>query len=186
MNPAQNALYWREWHAVVAACKAAGRPTPERAELHSWADAPASSKVFSRDDLTRVLEVFRRVSQPASLGAQMQLLKQRRAGVERIKKCLAIYLQGKPGAQAWAADRYVGSILADRFGGKLMDALDATELEQLRNTLAGAVQRKRKAAGHSVHEMRMLAGVWCDCAKCRQSAQTSVTPAPSSPSGDHS
>lgn len=41
-------------------------------------------------------------------------------------------------------------------------------LEQLMMTLNARVNSKRKAAGHSGHEMKMLARVFCDCARCEK------------------
>jgi hypothetical protein len=41
-------------------------------------------------------------------------------------------------------------------------------LEQLMMTLNARVNTKRKAAGHSGHEMKLRAQVFCDCAKCEK------------------
>jgi hypothetical protein len=44
----------------------------------------------------------------------------------------------------------------------------ASTLEQLLMTINARLNTKRKAAGHSGHEMKLLAKVFCDCAKCEK------------------
>lgn len=43
-----------------------------------------------------------------------------------------------------------------------------SQLEQMRDTLAARLNTKRNAAGHTIHEMKVAAMVFCACAKCSQ------------------
>ena len=92
------------------------------------------------------------------------------------KKCLGLYHPNPDG--------YVQTIIYDKFGahgwGTTIEDLSDTpgplgadgkhrpsELEQLVMTLAGAIDKKRRAAGHTVHVMLTRAGVECWCAGCK-------------------
>lgn len=49
-----------------------------------------------------------------------------------------------------------------------MDDFDDAICKQIYMTLHARLNTKRAAAGHTIHEMRLAAGVPCDCAKCRK------------------
>ena len=95
-------------------------------------------------------------------------------------KCLAVYM-GHDGAQ-----KYLAEIIRDKFrhASRVMpltiEQLDAapvirrnkagelyespSQLDQVLMKLASAIQSRRKAAGDSTHDMKLKAGVECDCA----------------------
>ncbi len=50
-----------------------------------------------------------------------------------------------------------------------------SQLEQLRFTLQARLNSKRKEAGHTIHDMKIKAGVTCTCAPCTR-ARAGVTP----------
>ena len=179
MTPRQRALYFREWSRVRAACKAAALPMPDRHELHRRAlGQDKSSKDFNNDDLDAVLGVFRAISQPASLGSQLRQQRQPRArqemSIEQILRCLALYVDD--------VDAYVASLCLARFHTidwrELSDVkrphktnphAASSPLDQFRWTLSGRLNGAdgfRAQAGHSLHEMKTLAGVPCTCKAC--------------------
>ena len=107
--------------------------------------------------------------------------------------CLALYVD------AWD---YVSKVATDKFRWRTRDAMhrpitldDLTEdpivrevrgelkeipsqLEQLKFTLSARLNGKaglRNKAGHSVHQMRTLAGLECRCAVCRKSLLRTVS-----------
>lgn len=182
MTTKQTQLYWREWAAVRRADPQADR----RALTVRALGVAKSSKEFTNADLDRVLAAFRAVSRPADVDGQLRQQAQARQRKEHriweIMRCLALYHPDPAG--------YVATVLADRQGvpvdGSLTleDVSDAptvrtrrdgvpyagpSELEQVLMTLWARVQPMRRKALHTLHQMRMAAGVPCDCAKiCRQ------------------
>lgn len=44
----------------------------------------------------------------------------------------------------------------------------ASTLEQLLMTLNARLHSKRRAAGHTIHDMKLAAKVFCDCARCKK------------------
>lgn len=97
-------------------------------------------------------------------------------------KCLALYRDD--------ADAFLAEIIKDKFrhGERvhpmtIEDLTDqptirrdgqpgSSQLDQVLMRLAGAIQPLRKAAGDTLHEMKLRAGVPCDCARCRRQPQT--------------
>lgn len=59
-----------------------------------------------------------------------------------------------------------------------------SQLEQLQFTLAARLNEKRKAAGDSIHDMKLKAHLPCACAKCCHSKTAIVPPLPK-PEPDH-
>jgi hypothetical protein len=99
--------------------------------------------------------------------------------IAQLQKCLALYIE-RP-------DAYLRPILAAKFKGRtsiddlsavpvLKDAVGRgsrrahvgpSELARALMALRTVVQQKRNAAGHSVHEMNLLAGIPCPCKQCQ-------------------
>jgi len=103
----------------------------------------------------------------------------------RLIPCLRLYVDD--------AEGYLAAILRDKFAWRptstgyalpvMLDELtddpvirqdrtgnlreSPSQLAQLMMTLTGAIQRHRKQAGHTVHDMSISAGLPCDCADCR-------------------
>jgi hypothetical protein len=132
MSPAQTKLYWREWAAV--------RRVDPKADRHALTvkalGRMKSSKEFGNADLDKVLGVFRAISKPSSVNAQMRQLNQPRTRL--LKKitaeqlpCLAVVLRegvgvtAKPLASRLSiplseadhaqAEKYLVELLRDRF-----------------------------------------------------------------------
>jgi hypothetical protein len=138
MTGKQNALYWREWGAVVRYCKANGLPAPDRHALHAAAlGVEKSHLAFTNEDFDQVLGQFRSYSRPADLAGQLRQLNQPRIRLKYAVNALA------PSVEYWA------KIARDRFGTDDLDALSIEQLTQLRNTLAarGRDHRRRDRAG---------------------------------------
>jgi len=190
MTPPQTLLYWREWAAVRRA-----KPDADRDHLTITAlGSRKSSKAFNNSDLDRVLAVFRSISQPGNLNSQMRQIAQPRERllytIAEHSKCLRLYVEDVEG--------YTGLILSERFGVRSVD--DLSDHPDMRRTPSGMVEQNspllrycmtlnarlqvwRKKAAHTLHQMRTLADVSCDCAVCRRASD----PVPSlQPAGDDS
>lgn len=107
MTPRQTQLYFREWAAVRKA-----KPDADRHALHIEAlGRDKSSKKFSNSDFDRVLKVFRAISQPDNLNAQLRQDLQSRHRLEYVLsrhiQCLGIYVEDVPG--------YVAQVIHDKF-----------------------------------------------------------------------
>ena len=117
MTPKQNNLYWREWAAVHRA-----RPSVQRHELHVQAlGVDKSMTNLTNSDFDAVLGVFRAISRPADLDAQLRQLQQR-----RTRTLHSIRRHDAP---------LVASIALDRFGKTDLDLLTDEQLHQLATTL---------------------------------------------------
>lgn len=91
--------------------------------------------------------------------------------IDELLRCLALYIE--------RVDAYLRPILAAKFKGRTsIDDLSAlpvlkdkgvgpSELMRCLMTLRQIVNQKRNAAGHSVHEMNLLAAVPCHCKQCQ-------------------
>jgi hypothetical protein len=192
MTTKQTQLYWREWAAVRRA-----DPRADRLELTIRALGKArSSKEFTNAEFDRVLAAFRAVSRPADVDGQLdqqeQPRKRKEHRIAEIMACLALYHPDPAG--------YVATVLAGRstvpVAGTLgLDDLSdvptvrtrrdwteypgPSELEQVLMTLWSRVQPMRRRALHSLHDMRIAAGVPCDCAKiCRKTTPVVVVGEP--------
>ncbi len=178
MTGKQEALYWREWGAVSRAAKAQGLAAPDRHELHAQALGVATGGHWSHKDFTNgqfdlVLGVFRAFSRPSSVDAQLRQIQQpetRKMGrLEELRRCLALYVGD--------AETYVAAVCNDKFGTPFVEDLGVTrpapgrpsQREGLLMTLAARLDGRtgfRKRAGHSVHDMRIKAGLQCSCRIC--------------------
>lgn len=181
MTKAQDRLYWREWGAVRRA-----RPEADRHALHAQAlGYQRSHTAFSNREFDLVLGAFRAVSRPASVGTQIRQQRQPRTRAEHrlseIQACLGLYVEDVAG--------YVAKVAADKFGVPVNGAFDLEDLDwrprvrrnwqtkeleegasqgsQLLMTLWARLQPMRQQAGHSLHDMRTLAGVPCACLRCK-------------------
>ena len=135
MTSAQNALYFREWGRVRAACKQEGFPIPDRHDLHVKALGLDKSHLdFTNEDLDQVLAEFRTISQPDNLAAQL-----RQQDMPRRRLLYSI--------RRLAPEPYWRSIAQDKFGTADETRLDLEQLRQLLITLAArARSRQRRAA----------------------------------------
>jgi len=191
MSPKQTQLYWREWACVVRARRARGEDASDavRKELHKRAlGKEKSSKELNNRDFDAVLGVFRAESQSANVAAQVRQIRQPRARllgkVAELVACLELYHPD--------ADGYVREIIRDKFcGGSVLKVEKVTDLSseprmmwdrrtgkdeerpsqllQLVMTLERAVNGRagyRAGACDSVHDMKMKAGLKCDCMIC--------------------
>lgn len=130
MTPAQNQLYWREWSAVVKACKSHGWPVPDRHELHAQALGRDKSHLhFTNQDFDLVLAEFRAISQPANLQAQLHALDQ-----PRLRLLYAI--------RRLAPAPYSAAIARAKFGQPDPDQLTLGQLAQLHLTLISRARAK--------------------------------------------
>ena len=135
MTPGQNALYFREWGRVRAACKQQGFPIPDRHDLHVKALGLDKSHLdFTNEDLDQVLAEFRAISQPDNLAAQF-----RQQDMPRRRLLYSI--------RRLADEPYWRAIARDKFGTADETRLDLVQLRQLLITLAArARSRDRRAA----------------------------------------
>jgi hypothetical protein len=176
MTSKQEALYWREWAAVRAAW-----PEADRHELHLRAlGTDKSHKTFTNLDFDKVLAEFRSVSRPADLAAQLHQLRQAKKRllwkitVEQIA-LLTVLMDGENEFERRAvAEHYVIAVMRDRFHTENIHDLSErrpaddvdSPLEMLRNTLDARINDLRGKRDLTIHQMKTLAGLQCDCSKC--------------------
>lgn len=131
MTQKQDRLYWREWGKVTRYCKEHDQEIPDRHELHVQAiGRDKSHKDFNNEDLDKVLAVFRALSEPWNLNAQIRQDNQPRIRlVYRIKKL--------------APEAYRESVMMARWGHTRLDSLSLSELNQLRYTLTARSHKLR-------------------------------------------
>lgn len=88
------------------------------------------------------------------------------------------------------AGRYMVRVMEDKnrwwkldqpIRAMLLNDLTAAQAKQLLMTLNARLHAKRRAAGHSIHDMKLAAGVKCHCAKCSRSPAALVQPLPPAP-----
>lgn len=189
MSPKQKSLYWREWAAVHKA-----DPSIERHEVHIAAlGKDKSSLDFTNEDFDKVLGQMRAISKPTSLEAQLRQLNQTKTRL-LWKICteqltlLGVYGKNAYYIYALALDKFPGSTARAASGVpsfNLRDALsplDPKQLEHLRSTLAQRINDLRRQKGHTIHEMRQLACLPCDCKQCGSRARAaSAVPSESVP-----
>lgn len=160
MTAPQEKKYWREWAAYRRFVLALGNPEPVRHETHAAAGVPASHKMWGNDDFTRWLEYVWRTTRPDSLGSQQKLKRERAYRRDELKRILALYLVPMGSLSiGQAVDRWIDTICAKKFGGRMAESLDEKEAFALNITLWARIQPRRKAAGHTVRQMLELAGL---------------------------
>lgn len=176
MTPKQESLYWREWAAVRAAW-----PEADRHELHLRAlGADKSHKTFTNLEFDKVLAEFRSLSRPADLAAQLRQLGQAKKRllwkitVEQVALLTVLMDGASEFDRRAAAEHYICSVMLARF--HTADIQDLSEhrptpdvdsqLEMLRNTLDARINDLRGKRDMTIHEMKTLAGIQCDCRKC--------------------
>lgn len=181
MTKPQEKLYWREWAAVRAAW-----PEADRHELHIRAlGKDTSHKAFSNVEFDKVLAEFRSVSRPNDVASQLRQLRQARTRLlwkittEQVS-LLSVLLAGETEFdRRAAAERYVLNIIRDRFHAEDINDLSdhspgdgiKSDLEMLRDTLDARINELRRSSGQclTIHMMKQLAGVKCDCRACCRS-----------------
>jgi hypothetical protein len=183
MTKAQTQLYFREWAAVRKA-----QPDADRHELHVKAlGKDKSSKAFTNSDFDRVLQVFRAISQPGNLNAQLRQAQQVRYRLEHrlseTQQCLGVYVDDVAG--------YVAQVVADKFGSSVTGVDDLSheprlvwneksqemeekpsELLMLVMTLWDRLQALRRKRGDSLADMFQAAGI----AKGQEDADEETAP----------
>lgn len=184
MTKAQTQLYFREWAAVRKA-----QPDADRHALHVAAlGEDKSSKAFSNLDFDKVLQVFRAISRPGDLNAQLRQDQQVRYRLEHrlsiTQQCLGVYVGDVPGYVAqvihdkfshlaegtdprFARSRY-GTIGVDDLSHESRPVWDEkkkklvekpSELLMLAMTLWDRLQALRRKQGHSLADMFQAAGI---------------------------
>ena len=201
MSPKQKSLYWREWAAVHKA-----DPSIDRHALHIAAlGKDKSSLAFTNEDLDKVLGQMRAISKPTSVEAQLRQLNQTKTRLLwkiTMEQCtlLAVCLHpdissAPPDLNAsFKASAYILAIARDKFQvgrpvprapsdlRSTLEQLDPKQLEHLRSTLAQRINDLRRQKGHTIHQMRQLACLPCDCKQCGSRARAaSAVPSESVP-----
>lgn len=191
MTKSQSAAYWRLWSA---ACKAQGWTKADgmdsaavdakRKECLIECGFESSRDIDSGAGFSRWKSLCERLSGKLS-GAIAEVRKsspadKRRWVVENeMIPCLAFYAPtGTTDRRKWA-EHYVGVIVREtvRTDTVDFDRLDEVQLTRLMATLNARLGSKRRAAGHSMHDMYTGAGCRCRCAACKAVA-TPVTTGP--------
>lgn len=128
---------------------------------------PKSFADFSQEDYDKVKATCLAIASPEDLHAQLRLLSQPRERrlfkLRELRACLALYLKN-PAA-------YEQAILERRFNGQRPDDMPDRDLDQYLQTLNARLNGAhglRARALQSVHDMRLAAGLRCDCRKCHE------------------
>ncbi len=197
MTKIQSAAYWRLWSA---ACKAQGwtkangmdsaAVDAKRKECLAECGFESSRDIDSGAGFSRWKSLCERLAGNLS-GAVAEVRQNtpadRRRWVIRneLLPCLAIY--APPGAQdpAEYATNYLATILRDSMPWRTagygtgvpctIDELDEQGLNKIMATLNARIGAKRRAAGHTQHDMLTLAGCRCRCAACKAVAKVPET-----------
>jgi hypothetical protein len=129
MSKSQTALYWREW----AAAKRAGRlDDSDRHRLHIEAlGYDKSSTDFTNKDLDKVLSVFRAISRPDDLSAQLRQLDQQKIRI--LHKCRQL-----------ADPAYIARVVLDKFHVHALEELTQAQATMLLFTLTNRARANRR------------------------------------------
>jgi len=164
---------------------AVGRPLASASQLNNTTDYDAVKRHlgFLADNLAATVETIK-----PEQGRARRL----RATIREQLRCLNVYLTNDAErlltSSPTKADKYLAEIIRDKFKhasraqpltlDDLTDESDIgttragvtypkpSQLEQVMMALARAIQAKRKAAGDTIHDMKLKAGVYCDCKAC--------------------
>lgn len=202
LSPEQVNLFWRLW---AAACRAQGWTLKadqerERRALLARCGFKSLTIVDRVDGFTRVKNEIKILVKPDLQAAQesedslINKARNFRWVIENeILPCLGVY-EPEPVAYLrtvmeeknrwWKIDRPVCEMTLDDLdaqpifkrnkSGQVQEF--ASTLEQLLFTLTARLAAKRRAAGHSEHDMRMRAGLKCNCATICAKRQPIVPP----------
>lgn len=172
MSPLQEKLYWREWGAVHKA-----DPSIDRHELHIAAlGEDKSHKHFTNEEFDKVLGQMRAISRPTDLAGQIRQLNQKKTRLIWKICTEQLTLLGVYEKNAY----YVYTVALGKFPSlrsarpddsfklqEILNQLEPDQLEHLRFTLAQRINDLRRAKGHTIHDMRKLACLPCECSRCQ-------------------
>lgn len=196
MTSAQRARFFGDWWPRIAARR--GVQVNDRAARHAfYAEAGLTGDINTTTGFdalkARCLAILDDANIDAQVAVQEQPLKRLHWKIRDVLKCLAIYPLSAPmgldGARAYAREiirdkvnhgswRNVSDIedLSDQprtyadSDNCLIEIPHSSQIGQLRITLWARVQVLRNAAAHTLHDMKQLAGVQCDCKPCKERA----------------
>jgi hypothetical protein len=181
MSPLQEKLYWREWGAVHKA-----DPSIDRHELHIAAlGEDKSHKHFTNEEFDKVLGQMRAISRPTDLAGQIRQLNQKKTRLiwkictEQLT-LLSVYQKNAYYVYSVALDKFPSlrggsAVLTSSKLQEILNQLEPDQLEHLRSTLAQRINDLRRKAGHTIHDMRKLACLPCECRICIPRAQVVIT-----------
>lgn len=165
----------------------------KRKEFLAGCGFDSLTKVDRVNGFTKVLSellVLQGTSLQAGLEADDQTINKARVLRHQIASeiipCLELYIEDVPGYlrsimedknRWWKIDRPACDITIldldakpiwkrDKKTGKMRPW--PSQLEQLQYTLAARLNDKRNEAGHTIHDMKIRAGVPCGCSKCQR------------------
>jgi hypothetical protein len=207
LSKSQQQHFWRKWAAVKSRLKAseytdaqcenerhallqrAGFNSLTRVDPRAGFDSVLAQLGAMLDDINRTIE-----TEDKTIGEARRL---RYVIKNELLRCLALY---EPDAE-----HYLQSVIQDKIRWFKLDAPNRlptledltakptlkrtppcytlqefpSQLEQIVMTINARLQTKRKAAGHSVCDMRNLAGLPCGCSKCaRRVIARTMSPEP--------
>lgn len=189
ITPAQRIAISQLWNSV---CKDLGWKSSDRALRLETLGGFLGRPITTMDEIERLAECTQVMAElKAMLGVSVRAgleatdpsrNKKRNARwiiVHEILPCLALYPLDAPSGLDGAGN-YLVEVMQDKSRWRKMDRpesspsladFDERTVTQILWTLSARLNVKRKAAGHSGHEMKMAAGVRCDCATfCRGKA----------------
>lgn len=167
------------WTSV---CKDRGWKSGDRALRLSTFSKLVGRSLASTNDVERIQECTKLMKElQVMLGVSVQAAREADDLSINAARVLRnqILTQLVPCLELYIADvaAYMAQIMEDKnrwwkierptTGMTLMD-LNASQLKQMQFTLSARLNAKRKAAGQTIHEMKIEAGVHCNCSPCNK------------------
>jgi len=204
ITPAQRISIMRTWQRV---CKDRGWKSSDRdLRLQTFGELIGRA-IASTDDVGRIDECTKLMKGlTAMLGVSLQaareaddtsinqgrVLRHQIAG--ELIPCLELYIQDVPSyittiiedkSRWWKLDRPARSMtILDLSAAPIFRTVNGearefpSPLKQLQFTLAARLNSLRKAAGHSIHDMKIKASVPCGCSACVSARNLAEVPQP--------
>jgi hypothetical protein len=176
MTPKQTKVYWAAWGAVRKA-----DPSADRHELHRRAfnGQNKSSKDFNTTtDFDAIMAIFRSISDPANLNAQLRPYRQAEQRITHGRMNHIALLQAL-GIEH--AENYLSAILKNRFKVAFVSDLSQdptrkpngdrgpSQLMQYVYTISARIDKMREQKGWTQHDLYTRAAIDCPCLACKQS-----------------
>jgi hypothetical protein len=188
MTKKQNAKFFGEYWPQV--CELKGwRPDDREQRLEFISIAiglmiGSASEVDHLKDYDRLKAECLALLEPTNLSAQLRQLRQDQNRLVRKIQWIQVALlaameEGNCEERNASAERFVLSIMRDKFHTEDIFSISyqrqlrgqngwiKSDLETLRDTLAARINERRHEKSLTIHQLNQLAGVRCDCKRCK-------------------
>jgi len=189
MTKKQNAKFFGEYWPQV--CEVKGWDPEDREQRLEFISLAIGRMIDSASEVDYLADYDKLKAEclalldPTNLSAQLRQLRQDQNRLVRKIQWLQVPLlaameEGNFEDRNAAAERYVLAVMRDKFHTEDIfainyqrqprgsDGLPKSDLETLRDTLAARINEQRREKGLTIHELNQLAGITCDCARCKR------------------